>query len=1649
MPLPCRFNAIRRARTLLGYYTRPRCARYARRPVVTRISPQHKVAIGAFKQEIAQLRELEFFAPRSYQLYPAVSRLEQFAGTGVEVQGDEESEEQYQRSFSAGENLANHALFALGLVDGKGVPVPVSEEVMEARQERTSFIVESVLTYMRQVYICSSLEEFNHATLQFIRCVTGQPVMKAFARIWEIVKTVVMSLVEDVQSMVQSDEPENPFKIFRRWLLRADTMDKHPIVEKIKSVFYHILSFSLLESFGITWDSFWFSKAEAELKTKEHSSKYGFLYSLLDGATFIMERMYDCYLTKSWGPLIHTSGTYAKWVDDFYAFKIELAKMPNPEAHGTSYHEIMQKLTDLLERGRAIVKYMEGSKPEKQAAKRLLSELEIEKANLLTSSAAAQSREAPFTILYYGGSAIAKSTLQHLSFMHIGKTLTLPTGDEYHYTRVFSDKFYSKFRTSQWSIVLDDIASRQPTLGLDPSMEDVLQIVNEVAFTPPQADLMDKGNTPMRPVLVQATTNTKHLNASSYYCNSLAIQRRFPLVVTPTLKESVCKLFGGVAPPPEERVIDPARVPVLEEGDYPDLWEFQIETVKAVWCPLTKTQSAKYVPADLPYTDNIYRYMAYLSMSVEKHRHFQSKKKESAGTYSAVQLCDGCCRPKKHCFCATELQSGDVLLGAVAGAALGAAGWALGPIVKTLVKNQVTTLAKEVVQETILDAAQKVTKAFSPPPVKEEEEEFFDAEEYIGDSVDEIRANASALPFTQEERWEYERQMIRAMLEKAGAATRKKKQVAVPLLRFLGGFMMLFGVYKLYKLSQEPPSVKVPLYASCSTKAKIARMCDSCIDRAMQSSQGSWEVGAREFPKDAEANPWYKEEFSTAHREVGPVTRGWSTMARQEIVDRISRNVSYTEVVYTKPDGVAYKRPCRTLCLGGQLYVTNNHNLPYADMKLRMVGALPRDQVGDYFEFRLVEAKIHRIVAQDLAFFVVPNVPPRRSLRGLIAGADYQTIAPGTLISRGPDGRISTQPLKALRKEGCHGDSIGDFVGFAGHAQTPTEKGDCGSPYVAFSPKGPVLLGVHTLGGGAAGTSDWVACTYMHSAHVEAAVAALQVDDVQSGELDLKTVTGEEIALLPLHTKSVFRYMETGVANVYGSLPGFRATHKSKVVKTMLNQPLKEMGVEDTFGAPRLGGWKPWRLAVSDTVNQTFSMDSGVLEECADAYFDDIAAGISDEDLKEICVLDNESTLNGIPDVKYIDKMNRQTSMGWPWKEPKSKHLIYKGEYDIWQDYVEFPPEFYKRVDKIIANYESGVMNHSMFIGHLKDEVLSEQKVLAGKARVFSIVGADMAFTMRKYLLPLVRVIQKNRFLFECAPGTNATSMEWDEMFHYLTQHGRKRMVAGDYSKFDKRMSAEVILLAFRILIRLMERAGVEEKHLKVVRMMRYDVAFPTVDMNGDVVQFWGSNPSGHPLTVIINSIVNSIYVRYAYKMSSGNLALFKKQIALMTYGDDNIMGIDAEVDFFDHTVLQSQLAKVGVVYTMADKEAASVPFLDISDTSFLKRRWVLDPDFGSHVAQLEEESIVKRLLWHEPSEDVCPEVQNLDAMEGALREWAFYGRETFEQKKEEYRGLVTRLDLQDYQLRPFPQFDDLVGAYQEYNKRFSPDGRCSTCCPA
>ena len=229
-----------------------------------------------------------------------------------------------------------------------------------------------------------------------------------------------------------------------------------------------------------------------------------------------------------------------------------------------------------------------------------------------------------------------------------------------------------------------------------------------------------------------------------------------------------------------------------------------------------------------------------------------------------------------------------------------------------------------------------------------------------------------------------------------------------------------------------------------------------------------------------------------------------------------------------------------------------------------------------------------------------------------------------------------------------------------------------------------------------------------------------------------------------------------------------------------------------------------------------------------------------------------------------------------------------------------------------------------------------------------------------------------------------------------------------------------VILLAYWILIQINMKSGnFTPEDVKVMFGIATDTAYPFMLFNGDFVQFFGSNPSGQSLTVIINSLVNCIYLRYVYvilymeNVNDGKsyfeiARTFKDHVELFVYGDDNQASTDLE--WFNFKNIQRVFASVGITYTPPTKDDSTYDFMTIDEVDFLKRTYKYDPDLDAIVAPLAEDSLNKMLTTWVASDSVSPEVQGLSTIASAIREYFFHGREKFEEKRAMFIRLLKHL---------------------------------------
>jgi len=335
----------------------------------------------------------------------------------------------------------------------------------------------------------------------FLKCRYNESTVKTlFSRVGPFVKNLFKDL------SIQADF----FETSRGFLNSYKNINESPIVIKLYKCCMFLLSMSIFDKFGINFETFGYTKLEEVAIKKKMYKKTDFMFVLCDTILFIVERGYQVYLTGDINCLFHSGGTYKNLYDDCRELVRQKDQLCNPEANGFTESDFRGRLDVVIEKLTNIEKHsFRLDKTDIKMIKLTLNDMLMIRDDLNTKTAARSNREAPIGLLIFGDSGIGKTTITNMLCTYFAKHENLPCGEAFRYTVNPAAKYWDGFVTSQHTVILDDIANEDPSLGDPKSLNVVIQVMNNQAYCPDQASLEMKGTTPFRGKLVVATTNVK------------------------------------------------------------------------------------------------------------------------------------------------------------------------------------------------------------------------------------------------------------------------------------------------------------------------------------------------------------------------------------------------------------------------------------------------------------------------------------------------------------------------------------------------------------------------------------------------------------------------------------------------------------------------------------------------------------------------------------------------------------------------------------------------------------------------------------------------------------------------------------------------------------------------------------------------------------------------------------------------------------------------------------------------------------------------------------------------------------------------------------------------------------------------------------
>jgi len=785
--------------------------------------------------------------------------------------------------------------------------------------------------------------------------------------------------------------------------------------------------------------------------------------------------------------------------------------------------------------------------------------------------------------------------------------------------------------------------------------------------------------------------------------------------------------------------------------------------------------------------------------------------------------------------------------------------------------------------------------------------------------------------------------------------------------------------------------------------------------------------------RDAEVNVWATKPTA----EPMEVDTKLSTMTLDQLKNVTQKNLVYMKGPLFTRDGNVKTTFCNGFFLMSNVLLIPNHMIENAEeWKVTVYKGSP-DQVGSRFATVIYPEHCVRIPHTDLCVVWMPKGGDHRNVMHLFPNGSLRNTV-SNMLYRQEDGSVTdTQhKLRSGIVRMADVSSVGlDYKGAYYDHEDGTFAGLCMGVHLAKE-KTPFIAGFHLAGNGQVGAIGTVCRSELDAAisqldAIPGVLRSTSTSSIPKSQLGVSYYKDNEV-----HPKSAVNFLPEGSYMKYYGQLFERARPVSAVVTTIMSEHVSQiMGVPNKWGKPKLknnaeSGHYPYQKSLAYSVVPSSGVPGRLLTYAVEDYKNEILQLLENYTflLPDIRPLNKSEVVNGIAGKRFIDRMKASTSPGFPLSGRKDKWFNFSEDDPTFVESID--PMFWDQVETMKESIRRGERCNAIFKACLKDEAT---KLDSDKVRVFQSAPMALQLLIRAYFLPLARVLSMYPLISECAVGINAVGPEWQQMSDHICKYGSERILAGDYSKYDLRMSPQLVLAAFRILIDIAKfSSNYTDDDLLIMQGIATEVAYPLVAYNGDLIGLYGGNPSGHNMTVYINSIVNSLLFRSGFAAIYGTSYRFSDCVALMTYGDDAKSSVKEGFEEFNHISYAEFLAEHDMVFTMPDKTSVPVPFMNDNDADFLKRKNVLHEDLQCRVGVLDEESIFKMLHTCVKSKQITPEEQAGNIIDSAMHELFFHGREKYTLRQSQLKQIANDLGLTEFTNLLLIDYDDRVSDWFE-----------------
>nr|QKN89043.1 MAG: polyprotein [Iflaviridae sp.] len=469
---------------------------------------------------------------------------------------------------------------------------------------------------------------------------------------------------------------------------------------------------------------------------------------------------------------------------------------------------------------------------------------------------------------------------------------------------------------------------------------------------------------------------------------------------------------------------------------------------------------------------------------------------------------------------------------------------------------------------------------------------------------------------------------------------------------------------------------------------------------------------------------------------------------------------------------------------------------------------------------------------------------------------------------------------------------------------------------------------------------------------------------------------------------------------------------KSKIVPSLLQGQLKDENGEiiPTVTQPGILSKRDPRYEYENSplyygclkhTKPPMNFDQEILDFCIDQISGELNPILEPgRDLNHEMTL--QECITGFNDREYYDSVDLNTSAGWPWntgtKKVKSDYINVVRDKHSNVVSCTIDPSLLKVLEQNNAMREEGIRPFTVFLDWLKDERRKEKKLkLKDGTRVFSLSPVDLTIHTRQSTLDFCASFMKYRERTESAVGIVVDGSEWSRLANALLSKS-KYIVTGDYTDFGPRLASQVVRAVFKIIARWYKYWGMRDPvRLRKLEVICEETANANHIMHDFVYQTMCGQPSGCSLTVIVNSLANMIYMRYAWMrmFPTSDQREFKEKVFLKVYGDDLIMSVHpSAIAEFNCQTLSKFFRQYDIIFTDASKTGTE-EYISLEKATFLKSAFLPHPKFDFEwLSALEKTSIYECAQWVWKSFDHTR--ASLDNAEQSLRLAYGHGPEFF-----------------------------------------------------